>query len=352
MSDLMQWRRRRTARWMSLSLAARGAVEGVVAATDEHGELQLPPEGLPALAHLLGRPWTEVEPAIAEVLRVGKLVYDRDRNVIVDPTRARATAAADAGDVAALRSQLAELRAELAATPRRSPAMAAAIAGVAAPRPLSMTSNAIRKREQYARKRSSARGVAVDPRQLELPTANPAIAAAMAAPPLSDLYSSSKKKKREGIPLDGREPPTGWADSARTRRPDLSADHVAKLWSKFAREKNLRFFDWPVVQSRWEDWLDRERAPRPHATAGGAPVASPPPTPPDGRADASPPDVGGAPYYREAKLAAPDVEPESPPSKPRAVVRLVHDEAVRNAAASLAAGLFALPPPQPRSMSA
>lgn len=343
MNDVMLWRRRRTARWQALSLSARGAVEGIVAASDERGELQLPPDGLQALASVLGRPWEEVEPAIAEVLRVGKLVFDRERMVIVDPSRAKATAA-DVGEIASLRAELDRLRSELAATARPRPAMAAAIAASAADRPLSMTPNAIRKRAAYARKRAEGQEPVADPRQLALPGADAANGAAMAARPLSDRSSSSKRSQRGVIPLDGRELPGGWLTAARERRPDVAPERIAKLWSKFAAEKSRSFRSWPVVQSRWEDWLDRER------------VAAPAPSPKPSTTGVAPPrpEPAAAPYYAPAKLAVPDVEPPAPPSKPPIVKRLPPDPATV-AAASRFASLFNLPPPrgpEPRSLSA
>lgn len=349
MSDVMQWRRRRTARWMALSLAARGAVEGIVAASDEAGVLRLPPEGLPSLAHLLGRPWTEVEPAIAEVLLVGKLVHDAERNVITDPSRS-VELDEDEGAMGVLRRQLAELRDQLVAAKRPPTAAAAAMAAVAAPRPLSMTQNAIRKRAQRAAKVVSSRGTQPDPRQLDLLAATAPAAAAMAATPsLSDLSSSKKKEEERRVSLAAAAAmPAGWLESAQALRADLVVEVIERSWRRFTLAKAGSFASWSIVQSRWESWLERERVPAPPREAIAAQEPPPASTP-----WSSPrPDVKPAPYHFEAKLAVPDEEPEVPTPPRRPLPRPAVDDDYRASAARLASLSFCRPPPSPRSMSA
>lgn len=370
-ADVIHWRRRRTARWLSLSLAARGAVEGVVAAMNERGELQLPREGLPTLATVLGRPWTEVEPALREVFASGKLIYDTERLLVIDPTRNER----DAED----RQELVERRED------------ARVDGVTY-RPLSMSPAAVRARSWRAAKKARELAAREELAQLQLAMFSPqgnlgvrayasvranvrepfANALAIEAPPesgvipasshpfarepepvratspsLSDL-SSSKKKKREGIPLDPRELPGGWLDRARELRSDVPPDHAARLWAKFATEKSLKFKDWPVVQTRWEGWLERERV----AAATPAPAA-PPAAPRPAPAPPARPDVPLAPFHFPARLAVPDVEPEAPTTRPRPARRLAPDPMQVAAASRLMAGLFApLPQAAQRSMSA
>lgn len=83
--EWMLWRRRRTPRWQCLSLAARGAAEGIAVALDDRGELSLGKRGLAGLAALLSRPWEEVKPAIDELLESETFVHDATRGVIFDP---------------------------------------------------------------------------------------------------------------------------------------------------------------------------------------------------------------------------------------------------------------------------
>lgn len=364
-ADVIPWRRRRTARWLSLSLAARGAVEGIVAAMNERGELQLPAAGLQALAVVLGRPWTEVEPAVREVFASGKLRFHPERLLVSDPSREERhhEDAQELGEIEGLHAQIAAARAQLEDLRRLEVAVS--------DKARSLTPAAERARAWRAAQRAKKAASTAPPsdsRQVEMfagvrePFANAfangppadsgvisersrAFAERSRTPPsLSDLPSVSKKQREArapGFPLDASAMPTGWLDHARTKRPDLPEGSITSLWRLFAAEKTGKFTSWPVVQARWERWLEQERLVAPAPSGGQNTPASPPRRP-----EAVPP------YYGEAKLAKPDVEPEAPVSAPRRVVRLVHDEAVRAAAARLAAGIFVPLPPEPRSMSA
>ncbi len=98
--------------WLDLSLAARGAAEGIARKMNANGELFLR-RGLPALATKLGRPWAECEPAIGELVAKGRVIWDGSRCLLVDPeyherkrkgsaermAKLRAKRNGDAGDV-------------------------------------------------------------------------------------------------------------------------------------------------------------------------------------------------------------------------------------------------------------
>lgn len=79
------------ASWMRLTLPGRGLAEGIARKMGRRrSELPLGASGLKALVFLVGRPWAEVEPAIAELLAPGpdgeppRLVFDAERNVLID----------------------------------------------------------------------------------------------------------------------------------------------------------------------------------------------------------------------------------------------------------------------------
>jgi hypothetical protein len=62
--------------WLELSLAARGAMEGIARKLNRRtGQLALR-RGLPSLALLLHVPWSDLEPAIAELIEKGKVTWD------------------------------------------------------------------------------------------------------------------------------------------------------------------------------------------------------------------------------------------------------------------------------------
>lgn len=73
--------------WLELSLAARGAAEGIARKMGPHrGELHLGPRGLRGLAVLLRCSWAELEPALAELTEGPhpRLVVSEDQRVIID----------------------------------------------------------------------------------------------------------------------------------------------------------------------------------------------------------------------------------------------------------------------------
>jgi hypothetical protein len=70
--------------WLELSLAARGAAEGIARKMNRKGELSLR-RGLSGLAKLLGCRWEELEPALAELIAQGRVVWDGSRFLLSDP---------------------------------------------------------------------------------------------------------------------------------------------------------------------------------------------------------------------------------------------------------------------------
>lgn len=70
--------------WLELSLAARGAAEGIARKMNRKGELSLR-RGLSGLAKLLGCRWEELEPALAELIAQGRVTWDGDRFLLSDP---------------------------------------------------------------------------------------------------------------------------------------------------------------------------------------------------------------------------------------------------------------------------
>ena len=71
--------------WLELTLAARGAMEGIARKlNDKTGRLTLR-RGLPSLALLLHVTWAELEPALGELIRCGKLEWDGSTFQLFDP---------------------------------------------------------------------------------------------------------------------------------------------------------------------------------------------------------------------------------------------------------------------------
>ncbi len=71
--------------WLELTLAARGAMEGIARKlNDKTGKLHLR-RGLPSLAILLHVTWAELEPAIAELIAKGKVEWDGSTFTLFDP---------------------------------------------------------------------------------------------------------------------------------------------------------------------------------------------------------------------------------------------------------------------------
>lgn len=77
--------------WLRLSLAARGAAEGIARKMGpRRGELRLGSLGLEGLADLLRVPWAELEPALAELLAGPhpRYIVSEDQRVLIDPDHA------------------------------------------------------------------------------------------------------------------------------------------------------------------------------------------------------------------------------------------------------------------------
>jgi hypothetical protein len=93
--DWIPWYTEDSPGWLELSLAARGAAEGIARKMGrDRDELHLGSRGLRGLAILLHCRWEDLEPALAELLSPGphgeppRLVYDPERQVIHDPEAA------------------------------------------------------------------------------------------------------------------------------------------------------------------------------------------------------------------------------------------------------------------------
>lgn len=104
--------------WIELSLAARGAMEGIARKLNRKtGKLSLR-RGLPSLALVLHCRWEELEPALAELISKGKVTWDGALFVLADPeylerrragsrermARKRSRDAGDASDVTSVTS--------------------------------------------------------------------------------------------------------------------------------------------------------------------------------------------------------------------------------------------------------
>lgn len=77
---------RDTASWRATSLAARGlALELSRNMGRFSNEISLGARGLRAVGALVGAPWPELEPLLKELIDDGRLVYDEERQVLVDP---------------------------------------------------------------------------------------------------------------------------------------------------------------------------------------------------------------------------------------------------------------------------
>jgi hypothetical protein len=71
--------------WAALSLAARGAMEGIARKINpKTGRLYLR-QGLGSLSVLLHRPWAELEPALNELLAAGKVLWNGSQFYLEDP---------------------------------------------------------------------------------------------------------------------------------------------------------------------------------------------------------------------------------------------------------------------------
>ncbi len=101
--DWIPWYTDDSPGWLELSLAARGAAEGIARKMGRNrGELHLGSRGLRGLAILLRCTWEELEPALAELLAPGpngeppRLVCDEEQRILIDPdheSRKRPTSA-------------------------------------------------------------------------------------------------------------------------------------------------------------------------------------------------------------------------------------------------------------------
>lgn len=83
--EWIPWYVEDTPGWLELTLAARGAMEGIARKLNRKtGQLHLR-RGLASLAVLLHVRWDELEPAIAELIAKGKVTWDQSRFVLFDP---------------------------------------------------------------------------------------------------------------------------------------------------------------------------------------------------------------------------------------------------------------------------
>lgn len=83
--EWIPWYVEDTPGWLELSLAARGAMEGIARKLNRKtGQLALR-RGLSSLAILLHVRWEELEPALAELIAKGKIEWDGSRFLLSDP---------------------------------------------------------------------------------------------------------------------------------------------------------------------------------------------------------------------------------------------------------------------------
>jgi len=83
--EWIPWYVEDTPGWLELSLVARGAMEGIARKLNRKtGKLTLR-RGLPSLALLLHVPWSDLEPAIAELITKGKVTWDPETATLFDP---------------------------------------------------------------------------------------------------------------------------------------------------------------------------------------------------------------------------------------------------------------------------
>lgn len=110
--EWIPWYVEDTPGWLELSLAARGAMEGIARKLNRKtGQLALR-RGLSSLAILLHVTWAELEPAIAELIAKGKVEWDGSRFLLSDPEyveRKRRSGADRMADTRARRRDVADV---------------------------------------------------------------------------------------------------------------------------------------------------------------------------------------------------------------------------------------------------
>lgn len=294
MMDVLLWRKRRTPRWQSLSLAARGAAEGIAVALDERGELSLGWRGLPALAALLGRPWEECEAAVEELLESRTYVYDDARKVIMDPQH--------------VERQWRAVDGVPSTTTASSPV-----------RPLSMTPAAIAARSRRARATEEKSGdnqggtrsqLTLDDARDICPTRDrtrtdaspeqPAVAPPSRAIPTGSHAATTMAERRGTSVAEDPDPPDPifrnrkdqdprvgarathdpehpplWAfDDARRLRPDLSEFIVRSMWRRFATRRPWHASE-ADAREHLASWLRREETKAPVTAPRGDAKAPP-----------------------------------------------------------------------------
>ncbi len=141
---------------------------------------------------------------------------------------------------------------------------------------------AVRKREQRARRKAAAAAPA-DDRQVAFAFRDMSGRVRTRPDGLSLSGSLDRSQGAERGPhgrgghvrLDPRAIPATCAAIAAEVRPDLGAELVARAWAKFARIKADAFTTEPLMEGAWQGWIERERAPKPDASP-----SPPPPAPP------------------------------------------------------------------------
>jgi hypothetical protein len=296
------WKKRRTVGWLNLSLAARGAAEGIVVALDELGELRLGRYGLPGLAVVLGRPWAECAPAVDELLEAGRFVVDEDRGVLFDPQQRERLGGADPLQELAL--ELARIQASeggegpardgnaASDQPSLNPFATTPLADRMAPERVSAPTrpSTARSRRHRALKRSQLQLPGTDATEatpdatvqrvacVASPRAAPETArrvstsapdverclkVAVNSPSLSDLRDlSSKKRKgvaaRDVVQRDATLPDDlrgTFLDACAAAGVDLAADFV---WAKFTPHAHSKRWRIHEMADRWRGWMTRE----------------------------------------------------------------------------------------------
>jgi hypothetical protein len=210
-----------TARWLRLSLAARGLIAELLRKWDDRGEIRA--ESAEDIAILLRLSLSEVEPALDECIRAGRLQWDGTAGVLRDP--------------------------DFAARMRKT--------------------SKDWMREKRARDKSREGCEASDARDDSRITDSPREGSDDASPLLSStLISSSgeREREREGSPqrlLDEDEPFTAkreaYVETVRMSTGE-SLDGPA-MWRDFVNdriEKSVLYGSHGAVDAAWRKWVDRQ----------------------------------------------------------------------------------------------
>jgi hypothetical protein len=128
--EWIPWYVEDTPGWLDLTLAARGAMEGIARKLNRKtGQLYLR-RGLSSLAVLLHVRWEELEPALAELVSKGKVTWDGSHFVLADPDYVERKRRSGADRVKAHRDRLKDSLVTHVTLPASHPLLALPVTGV------------------------------------------------------------------------------------------------------------------------------------------------------------------------------------------------------------------------------